>query len=96
MFTTAADRLVAATKSSQTPLRWLLGMRRIPVLDWRERLVCFWRGSQQVDMAVSGRRSGGSATPSTRTASPEPEPKRQTITAPSASNRALPGFKCRQ
>ena len=75
MFTTAADRLVAATKSSQTPLRWLLGMRRIPVLDWRERLVCFWRGSQQVDMAVSGRRSGGSATPSTRTASPEPEPK---------------------
>jgi len=50
MFTTAADRLVAATKSSQTPLRWLLGMRRIPVLDWRERLVCFWRGSQQVSI----------------------------------------------
>jgi len=25
-----------------------------PVLDWRERLVCFKCGSRQVDMVVSG------------------------------------------
>jgi hypothetical protein len=27
-----------------------------PVLDWRERLVPFPRGSRQVDMVVSGRK----------------------------------------
>ena len=66
-----------------------------PVLDWRQcwsvpgaaagRPIWWWAGP-----------SGGSATAGMRKPSPEPEPKRQTLTAPSASNRALPGFKCRE
>jgi hypothetical protein len=66
-----------------------------PALDWRERLVCSRCSSRQLDMVMSGTERG-SVTAGMRTPSPEPEPKRQTLTAPSASNRTLPGFKCRE
>jgi len=65
------------------------------VLDWSARLVCSRCGSRQVDIVVSGTKRG-CATAGMRTPSLEPEPKRQTLTAPSASNRAQPGFKCRE
>jgi hypothetical protein len=66
-----------------------------PVPNWRERLVYSHYGSRRVDMLVTATKRG-SATAGKRTPSPEPELKRQTLTAPSASNRALPGFKCRE
>jgi hypothetical protein len=62
------------------------------VLDWGQRLVCSRCGSRQIDKVVSGTKRG-SATAGMRTPSPVPEPKRQTLTAPSASNHALPGLQ---
>jgi hypothetical protein len=42
---------------SPTRPRWQLGTAaKRPVLDWRERLVCSRRGSQQTDMVVTGKR----------------------------------------
>jgi hypothetical protein len=43
-----AGRLVAATKSSQTPLRWLLRYApKFRCSTGATGLVCFWRGGLQ-------------------------------------------------
>ncbi len=86
----------AVTKSSPIPPRSLLDTapkRPCPIgaSGWSAPAAA----APRVDMVVTGTKRG-SATAGMRTPSPEPEPKRQTLTAPSASNRALAGFKCRE
>jgi hypothetical protein len=63
-----------------------------PGPDWRERLICSQCGSRQVDILVSGT-NRGSATAGMRTPSPEPEPKRQTLTAPFGEQSRATGLQ---
>src|ERR1700746_3481163 len=81
----------------------LLLPRSVPQFAFRDKTRLFrWSDSSAAAGGSIGRYGGdrdqaGVASPLARsTPSPEPEPKRQTLTAPSASDRALPGFKCRE
>jgi len=70
-----------------------------PVLDWRERLVCPRCGTMREPAGrYGGERDQAGVAPPLACARRRQNHnrKRQTLTAPSASNRSLPGFKCRE